>query len=275
MGTEENKELIRREIEEVWNRGNLDLADALFAATYVSHNPGNPGQAPGPRGVKDYVASSRAAWPDLHFTVEAQIAEGDLVATRWTVRGTHQREIAGVRPTGRQVSVTGTSNYRIAGGMIVEEWADWDELGVLKQIGAIPAPAQEANKALFRRYIEAINHQDHATLDEVATPEAARRTKEEIIPFVYDTFGPHHHIAIVDLIGEGDKVWARLATSGGHVKEWLGIPPTGIEWTNTVIAFVRVADGKIVEGDNLPDIWNHVTQLGATLTPPRSAVTAS
>ena len=131
----------------------------------------------------------------------------------------------------------------------------------------------QENKALFRRYIEAINRQDLAALDEVAAPEVARATKDEIIPFVYGTFGDQHHMEIADMIGEGDKVWARLATRGGHVKEWMGIPPTGTAWTNTVIVFVRVADGKIVEGDNLADIWNHVTQLGATLAPPRSAAT--
>jgi predicted ester cyclase len=130
----------------------------------------------------------------------------------------------------------------------------------------------DENKAVFRRCIEAINQQDLAALDAVSTPEMARRTKDEIIDFVYGTFG-HHHIEITDMIGEGDQVWARLATSGGHVKEWMGIPPTGIEWTNTVISWVRVVDGKIVEADNLPDIWNHVTQLGATLTPPKSAAT--
>lgn len=131
----------------------------------------------------------------------------------------------------------------------------------------------DENKAVFRRYIEAINQQDLAVLDAMSTPEMARRTKDELIPFVYGTFGQHHHIEIVDLIGEGDKVWARLATSGGHVKEWMGIPPTGTEWTNTVIAWVRIVDGKIVAADNLPDIWNHVRQLGATLAPPKGAAT--
>ncbi len=131
----------------------------------------------------------------------------------------------------------------------------------------------EANKALVRRLMEATNQQDLATLAEVATPEVVREAKD-VIDFMYSTFGPHHYIEIVDMVGEGDRVWARLKTSGGHVKEWMGIPPTGTEWTNTVITLVRVADGRIVEVENLPDIWNHVTQLGATLAPPQVAVTA-
>jgi C-1 hydroxylase len=132
----------------------------------------------------------------------------------------------------------------------------------------------EENKAVVRRLLEAINQQDLATVDEVAAPEVARVTKEDTIPFVYGTFGPQHHIEIADMIGEGDQVWARLATRGGHVAEWMGIAPTGTAWTNTVIAFARVADGKVVEADNLADIWNHVTQLGATLAPPQVAATA-
>ena len=130
----------------------------------------------------------------------------------------------------------------------------------------------EENKAVFRRYIEGINEQDLAALEEVASPEMLRVTKDEIMAFVYGPFG-HHHIEIVDMIGEGDQVWARLATTGGHVKEWRGIPPTGTEWTNRVVTWVCLGDGKIVEGDNLADIWNHVTQLGATLAPPQSAAT--
>jgi steroid delta-isomerase-like uncharacterized protein len=145
MGMEENKALIRREVEEVWNRGDVEMVDALFAATYVSHNPGNPDQEPGPRGVKDFVARVRAEWPDIRFTVEEQLAEGDLVATRWTVRATHQREVAGVAPTGRRVTASGTSTSRIASGKIAETWVNWDQLGLLQQIGAIPAPALAAH----------------------------------------------------------------------------------------------------------------------------------
>ena len=131
----------------------------------------------------------------------------------------------------------------------------------------------EENKAVVRRLLEAVNQQDLATIDALAAPEVARSTKEELIPFIYGTFGPQHHMEIVAMIGEGDQVWTRVATSGGHVKEWMGIPPTGTAWTNTVIAFARVVDGKVVETEALPDIWNHVTQLGATLAPPQGAAT--
>jgi steroid delta-isomerase-like uncharacterized protein len=142
---EENKALVRRAFDDVWNEGNLELVDVLFAATYISHDPGNPHQAPGSQGVKEYAAMARAEWPDLHFSVEEQIAEGDLVASRWTLRGTHQREVAGVAATGRQVTATGTSISRIATGRIAEDWIQWDKLGILQQIGAIPAPAPAAS----------------------------------------------------------------------------------------------------------------------------------
>ena len=129
--------------------------------------------------------------------------------------------------------------------------------------------AVEANKALVRRLIDALNARDLATLDAIATPDLAHHFIHQTIPFVYGTFGDHH-AEITEMIAEGDQVWARLATRGGHIGEWMGIPPTDKQWTNTGVYFVRVAHGKIVELSGLFDVLNHLQQLGATIMPPAS-----
>ena len=126
----------------------------------------------------------------------------------------------------------------------------------------------EQNKAIARRLIAAINEQDLNTLDEVLAPELAKRFKERTVPWLYSTFGEGHRMTITDLLAEGDKVWLRLATSGGHTGEWLGVPPTGKQWTNTGMYFLGLDDSKVVELSVLFDNLNLLQQLGAMITPP-------
>ena len=93
----------------------------------------------GREGVKQYVAALRAGFPDLRFTIEDQIAEGDMVVTRWTARGTHAGEFQGIPATGREIRMTGTDIDRIAGGKVAECWAHMDELGLMRQFGVVEA----------------------------------------------------------------------------------------------------------------------------------------
>ena len=130
-----NKAILRRFFEEVYNQGNLAVADDLVAADYVSHNPA-PGEAPGREGLKAFVAYLRRALADLHVTIEAQVAEEDRVATRYTIRGRQEGEFAGIPPTGKLVTITATSMHRIAGGQIRESWLNWDTLGLIQQLGS-------------------------------------------------------------------------------------------------------------------------------------------
>ncbi len=132
--------LVHRFNEEVWTQGNVAAADELLAPTYVAHFPGSP---PLDReGQKQFIAANRTAFPDVHATIEDLIAEGDKVAFRWTTRGAHHGEFQGIPATGKQVTVTGISIFRIAGGQLVEQWAEFDALGMLQQLGVIPAPGQ-------------------------------------------------------------------------------------------------------------------------------------
>lgn len=134
--SEENKALARRFFEEVWNKGNLDVVDELYDANSVAHGVGEI--PPGPEGFKQFVSAYRNAYPDVHFAIEDMIAEGDMVVTRWTARGTHKGELMGIAPTGKQIAVAGVTVSRYVGGKSVESWNNWDALGMLQQLGVVP-----------------------------------------------------------------------------------------------------------------------------------------
>ncbi len=136
--SEQNKALVRRVIEEVYNQGNLAAADELAASDLVIHLPSQA--IHGREGAKQYVATLRSGFPDIHFTIEEQLAEGDRVMTRWTAHGTHLGEFQGIPPTGKRVRVTGTEVDRIANGKTVECWSNVDELGMMQQLGVVPTP---------------------------------------------------------------------------------------------------------------------------------------
>ncbi len=142
MSTEENKALALRFVEEGINsRGNLAVIDDLFASDFVDRNPlpGLPSLLPGLAGFKQLVVIFRAAFPDLHYTVEDMIAEGDKVVFRYTARGTNEGELLGMPPTGERMTMTGIDIFRITGGRIVEWWHTDDYLDLLQQFGMLPS----------------------------------------------------------------------------------------------------------------------------------------
>ena len=125
MSVEENKTLVRREQEELWNHtGELEAAEELFAA----------GQA---EAAKQEAADFRRGFPDVVSTIEDLIAEGDKVVARWRSRATHRDEYMGIPQTGKEVEFTGISVYRIEGGKIAESWTVEDQFGLMRQIGAV------------------------------------------------------------------------------------------------------------------------------------------
>ena len=131
-----NKTIARLYIEEFWTRGNLEIADQIFAADTLNHVL-PPGLPEGREGMKAIVAYARSAFPDLKLTVEDIISEDDRVACRWTSLGTHESEVWGIPASGNQVSMTGITIFRIAGGVAVEHWVNSDDLGMMQQIGAV------------------------------------------------------------------------------------------------------------------------------------------
>ncbi|WIG61123.1 MAG: hypothetical protein OJF49_003871 [Ktedonobacterales bacterium] len=137
MSTEENKASIQRFCDEVFNRKNTAALDEFIAPDAVDHSapPGAPGGIEGARQFADMLLT---AFPDMRYTVEDLIAEGDKVVARLTTRGTHQGVFLGIPPTGKQVMTTGIEIYRMASGKIVEHWNNYDDLGLFQQLGAFP-----------------------------------------------------------------------------------------------------------------------------------------
>jgi predicted ester cyclase len=143
VSAEENKTVARRWFEDLFNLGDLEVADEIVAPDHVNHDPTLPDIPPGPEGQKQIVNLYRGAFTNAHISIEDQLAEGDRVATRWTSSGTHQGELMGVAPTGNQVTVTGITINRISGGKIAESWNNFDALGMMQQIGAAPSPGEQ------------------------------------------------------------------------------------------------------------------------------------
>jgi predicted ester cyclase len=128
MSVQENKDLVRREQEELWNHtGDLDAAEDVFATDQAE-------------AAKQEAADFRQGFPDVVSTIEDLIAEGDKVVARWRSRATHQGNYMGIAPTGNEVKFTGISFYRIEGDKIAESWTIEDQFGLMQQIGAIPGP---------------------------------------------------------------------------------------------------------------------------------------
>ena len=139
MSIEQNKALVRRFFEEGLSTGNMAVLEAMLDANFTLHGA-PPMLPPGREGFKLLIGMFRSAFPDYKDTVEDLFAEGDKVVVRWTFRGTHTGEFQGVPPTQKQVTTTGISIFRVVGGKITDDWTTVDRLGLLQQIGAIPAP---------------------------------------------------------------------------------------------------------------------------------------
>ena len=139
----QNKAVLQR-MYDIINSGDLSRAEEVMTPDAVEHEE-VPGVPPGTQGIeafRHFVTMFRAAFPDLRITEEDVIAEGDKVAARFTMRGTHRGEFMGIAPTGTSISVTGIDIVRFAGGRAVEHWGQTDAMGLLQQLGAIPAPGQ-------------------------------------------------------------------------------------------------------------------------------------
>lgn len=141
MSAQENKAHIQRFTDEVLNRDNLAACDDLVAPDFIELDP-FPGQEQGREGLKQVLAQMRQAFPDIHWRIEEQIAEADKVVTRFVWRGTHRGEFFGVPATGRQVSVPGVVIDRIADGKMQDSRILMDTLGLMQQLGVVPAPGQ-------------------------------------------------------------------------------------------------------------------------------------
>jgi predicted ester cyclase len=142
MATEQDQASLRRIPEEVFNKGNLAIADEVFAPNYIEHVALPPGMPTGIAGFKAFVTGLRAAFPDFKYTIEDEMTEGDQVVQRLTASGTHQGEFLGMAATGKKATWSEIHIARVGGGKLVEHWANSDQMGMLQQLGIIPTPGQ-------------------------------------------------------------------------------------------------------------------------------------
>jgi steroid delta-isomerase-like uncharacterized protein len=127
----------RRLVDEVYNKGRVDVLGEILGPGYVGNDPALPEPIQGAGGERELVTAYRNAFPDLEVTVDDMIAAGDKVVTRWTARGTHRGALFGIEPTGKEVTITGIGIARVEDGRIAEAWSNWDTLGFLQQLGVI------------------------------------------------------------------------------------------------------------------------------------------
>ena len=137
MIAEDSKTLVRSAFTDIWDNGKLARVDEVLSSSFVRHGPTSlEGDISGREGFKQLVTMYRSAFPDLKVPIEQQVVEGNLVVTRWTARGTHEGDLQGIAPSGKSIAVQGVLIDRVENGQIQEEWAIYDSLGLMQQVGA-------------------------------------------------------------------------------------------------------------------------------------------
>src|SRR5919112_4427649 len=227
---EDNKALIRRWLDEILTQEDLRKIVELFAPNYVLHDSNFIQKVHGHEGIAQYVATFRAASPDLRFTVEDQIAERDMVVTRWTARGTHQERFLDFPPTGNQMAMTGIEFDRVVDGKIDEAWVSY-----------------------------------HLFTDNRFDPDRVKR----VLAMMNSAF-PDLRVDQADSVTEGDKVAFRWIMSGTHQGELMGIAPTGERIVVMGMDIVRTVDGEILDYWGEFDVIGLLRQLGITPPPERA-----
>ncbi len=240
--TETNKVGVRRAMEELISQGKLELADELYAPTFTSDSV--PG-AQGPEAARLMTIGFRAASPDVQIKVEDQIAEGALVATRWSATGTHRGEWAGIPPTGVKWTIRGIDIQHLVGGKIDKSWDFEDVWALMEQLGVIPTTGTpdytwgkplnvtgnpgtpKQNEAIvFRTFEELQNQGNLAVVDEVYAPgyvnhyiefNSLEALKQNVS--LHLTAFPDFHVTVEEQIAEGDKVVTRWVVTGTHTGE--------------------------------------------------------
>jgi steroid delta-isomerase-like uncharacterized protein len=141
-----NKRLVYRFIDECWNGGDLSSVPELVAGHCHYHDPVFPHMIAGVESMQHHIRRCRRAFPDLKFMIADTIAEGCEVVLHWTVSGTQRGEFLGMPPTNRNALVAGTSIFRIEDGKIVEQWANWNLMSLMEQLGVGTAPGQQVEE---------------------------------------------------------------------------------------------------------------------------------
>lgn len=278
----QSKFLIKR-ITELWNTGNLEIADKIFSNDFINHDP----NAPDVNNLKDYkrfIVMIRASFPDFSTKTEDIITEGDKAVIRWTARGTHQGEFFGISPTDKQVTWTGITIYRFADGKVVEAWWSKDILGLLQQLDVIARKGRdeftwgesmdlesteqissEKSKILFGKVLSYFNTGDFTDVDEVFSEDFKNHDPTSQYVYNLETYKqfidkvrsiwPNFHFSKEDMIAEGDNLAVRYLVKGTH-----NVSGKEMVWTGMII--FRFSEGKIVEAWWCKDMLGIWQQLG-------------
>ena len=310
MGEEQqaNKELVLREYDEIWNKGNFEFADKAVHPEFTDHPPTrffDVGRT-GPDALIEAGRSFRNAFPDFHDSPELALAEGDMVAYLGMISGTQEKELFGFPATGRPMRVWGVNFFKMRDGMIAERWGQFDVLSMMQQLGLAPGPPQdvsgeqqfgdphraaaasdanvERNKAVYARMVEEVVNQGHFdVVDELFHPDYVDHAAPpgsppglEGVKAVFSMFRtgfPDVKFTIDQQVGEGDYVATLVHGEGTHTGQFIQFPPSGkhAQWRS--VGFFRVEDGKIREHWGIPDLLGLLIQIG--VIPPPNAESAT
>lgn len=139
---QDNKQVVRRLIEEGWNQGKTEVVSELLANNCRFHDEVFPHLTSGADNLRRHIESCRTGFPDLKFSIDDTIAERDEVVVHWTARGTHKGQFLGMPATNKKAAVTGTSIYRLDGSKIAESWANWNLMSMMEQLGISSTPQE-------------------------------------------------------------------------------------------------------------------------------------
>lgn len=282
--TEANKAVARRAIQEIWSQGNLAVADEIIAPDYVYHEPAM-GDIAGPEGLKQAVSAYRTAYPDLNFVIDDIIAQNDLVAIRWTASGTQRGELMGIPPTGLHTTSAGINMTRYKDGKAVEDWATWDILGLMQQLGVIPTDHDgyvwgepstmtgDPGDALTN-IVKVISYTEEVWNRKRVDQVEATHSVDVVVhnpmlpdqPFGLDRYRgatqgfivemPDMNVTLHQFVAEGDMVAGRYTVTGTHL-------PSGKKVTLPGITWYRFADGKVIENWWMYDMYGMMQQIMA------------
>lgn len=293
VSTAEMKDRLAR-LYEAANEGNLAVFDELLAPDFVNYSGAGLADVHGIDGFKQFYKDFLGPLPDLTFRVDDVIAEGDKVATRGTLSGTHEGNFMGIaEPTHKRITWSGIALMRFRDdGLMDARWLDFDGISFMQQLGVIPGtPAAlefdppepppvtdpmkttpEENKAVVRRFIEEVwNQRNVDVADEIFHPEATCPSAPQLpkgaegvraVATLFHNAFPDFQMTFEDLLAEGDRVYARWTESGTHEGELMGVPPTGKAVRFSEMGILRFGDGKIVESWFEADILGLMGQLG-------------
>ena len=252
MSTDENRAIVLRHEKDVLEGGHIELIDSYYAPDGSAPDMDTPEQ------WRERVLWHHKACPGFKITILDMMAEGDKVMVHLKCDLTYSVPVDPpppfFPPLGQPVSWRNMSVYRIVDGKMVSAQHSHGWKDMLVKIGVIPLEQIKHNQAAVRQFVDGLNQREPALLAEACTPEVAAKFSE-MLPGMYARM-KDHHIELVDMVADGEKVGVKMATSGYQTGVMHGLPPTGKWWTNRVFAFFHCADSKIDEVELMPDVEN-------------------